>query len=76
MNAPLMRLRLQHVTVRRNKDGTTRYYFRRRGQPIAPLPDDPLSPEFMAAYQQQVGQVVGQRWAHAGGLLDRRVGAA
>lgn len=47
-----MKLRLQHVTVRRNKDGKRRFYFRRRGQPLAPLPDDPLAPDFMTAYQR------------------------
>lgn len=47
-----MRIRLQHVTVRRNKDGKLRYYFRRRGQPLAPLPDNPTTPEFMEAYQR------------------------
>lgn len=46
-----MRIRLPHVTVRRNKDRTLRYYFRRRGFPLAALPNDPLSPEFMQAYQ-------------------------
>lgn len=51
MSAPV-KMKLPHVTVRRNKDGKRRFYFRRRGQPLAPLPDDPLSPDFMAAYQR------------------------
>jgi hypothetical protein len=38
-----------HVARRRNKDGTFRYYFRRRGFPSRPLPD-PTAPEFDAAY--------------------------
>ena len=49
MNA--MKLKLEHVTQRRRKNGTMRYYFRRRGCPITRLPDDYKSPEFMAAYQ-------------------------
>lgn len=53
MNTPDMRIRLQHVTVRRNKDKSLRYYFFRRGHPLFRLPDDPTSPEFMAAYQER-----------------------
>lgn len=49
MSAPV-ELTLQYVTVRSNADGSKRYYFRRRGQPLAKLPDDPLSPEFMTEY--------------------------
>ncbi|WP_159585978.1 tyrosine-type recombinase/integrase [Chelativorans xinjiangense] len=56
MNAP-MKLRLQHVTAYPNRDGSFRYYFRRRGQPMARLPDDPLSPEFMEAYQRNLDWV-------------------
>ena len=51
MNAP-MKLKLQHVTPRKNRDGTTRYYFRRRGQPVERLPDDITSPEFMERYRK------------------------
>ena len=57
MNAALMNLKLKHVTMRRNGDGTYRYYFRRRGYPLAPLPRDPLSPEFMDAYRQMLNWV-------------------
>lgn len=49
MNA--MKLKLEHVTPRKRKDGSIRYYFRRRGCPVTRLPDDYKSPEFMAAYQ-------------------------
>lgn len=51
MSAP-MNLKLQHVTMRRNRGGGFRYYFRRRGQPLERLPDDPTSPEFMEAYKR------------------------
>lgn len=42
----------EHITERTNSDGTKRYYFRRRGQPIERLPGEPLSDEFMAAYRK------------------------
>lgn len=45
-----MLIDFKHVTRRDNGDGTSRYYFRRRGQPIARLPGEPGSDEFMAAY--------------------------
>lgn len=51
MNAP-MELILQHVTVRTNRDGTNRYYFFRRGQPLTRLPGEPETPEFMAVYRK------------------------
>lgn len=51
MTFPIMKLKLPHITVRRNKNGTVRYYFRRRGCPMQPLPGDPMSPEFMVEYQ-------------------------
>lgn len=49
-----MRLRLKYVTVRRNKDKSLRYYFQRKGQPIAALPNDPMTPEFMEAYRRNL----------------------
>jgi integrase len=33
---------LRYVTVRRNKNGTERYYWQRRGHPLTRLPDDPV----------------------------------
>jgi len=45
-----MEMTLEHVTARKNKDGTLRYYFRRRGQPITRLPGEPKSEEFMNVY--------------------------
>lgn len=51
MNAP-MELILQHVTARTNRDGTKRYYFFRRGQPLTRLPGEPETPEFMAEYRR------------------------
>lgn len=49
-----MHFDLQHVTVRENKDGTLRYYFRRRGQPVVRLLGEPHTPEFMEAYQREL----------------------
>lgn len=46
-----MLIEFKHVTVRENRDGTNRYYFRRRGQPITRLPGEPGSDEFMAVYR-------------------------
>lgn len=51
MNAPVL-FNLEHLTVRNNSDGTKRYYFRRRGQPLTRLPGEPLSVEFMTAYRK------------------------
>jgi len=51
MSVP-MQMKLPHVTPRRNRNGSTRYYFRRRGQPVTPLPGHPTDPEFMQAYQR------------------------
>lgn len=51
MNAPVL-FNLEHLTDRDNSDGTKRYYFRRRGQPLTRLHGEPLSLEFMAAYRQ------------------------
>lgn len=48
----VMKLKLEHVTTRTRKDGSQRYYFRRRGLPVIRLPDDYKSPEFMEAYQE------------------------
>lgn len=50
MTSPV-KLDLPHVTSRENADGKVRYYFRRRGQPVTRLPDDPLSDEFRERYE-------------------------
>lgn len=47
-----MLFELEHITERTNRDGTKRYYYRRRGQPICRLPGEPLSDEFMAKYRE------------------------
>lgn len=57
MNSLHMLFDLKHITSRANKDGTVRYYFRRRGQPIAALPGEPLSEEFMAEYRRNLDWV-------------------
>lgn len=54
---PEMLLKLDHITTRTNKDGTVRYYFRRRGQPLFRLPDNPKSSEFMVEYNRQLDWV-------------------
>lgn len=51
MSAPVL-FNLEHITDRVNADGSKRYYFRRRGQPICRLPGEPLSDEFMAVYRR------------------------
>lgn len=71
MTPDTMRLRLKHVTVRRNKDRSLRYYFRRRGYPLTPLPDDPTTPEFMAAYQACLSPAPPVREKSLGWLADR-----
>ncbi len=50
-------MKLKHVTSRKNADGTDRYYFRRRGQPVVRLPDEPFSPEFMRSYHAQLNWI-------------------
>lgn len=49
--APAMDIKFEFVTSRMNRDGTVRYYFRRRGQPLARLPD-PKCEEFPAEYRR------------------------
>ena len=44
-------LRLKYLKVYRDRHGTVRRYFRRRGQKDLPLKGDPGTTEFMAAYQ-------------------------
>lgn len=51
MTAPML-FDLKHITVRENRDGTERYYFFRRGQPLTRLPGEPFSGEFMAEYNK------------------------
>lgn len=47
-----MQFELEHITERTNADGSKRYYFRRRGQPVVRLTGEPLSDEFMATYRK------------------------
>jgi enterobacteria phage integrase len=44
-------LRLKYLKVYRDRHGTVRRYFRRRGQKNLPLKGEPGTPEFMRAYQ-------------------------
>lgn len=51
MRAP-MEITIPHVTARNNRDGTKRYYFFRRGQPLTRLPGEPNTTEFTAKYEE------------------------
>jgi integrase len=48
-------LRLKYVKIYRDRHGTVRRYFRRRGQKDLPLKGDPGTAEFMLAYQAALG---------------------
>lgn len=76
MIAPTMAVLVEypHVTERSNKDGTKRYYFRRRGQPLAKLSGEPGSKEFAEEYERQLYRVpIGQKCKHGtfGWLCDQ-----
>lgn len=47
-----MKINLPHVTTRANSDGSLRYYFFRRGQPLTRLPGVPNTAEFTAKYEE------------------------
>lgn len=71
-----MEITLPHVTWRTNRDGSKRYYFFRRGQPLTRLPGLPDSPEFMAEYQRCKNWVAPAAAAYAGSfeeLCDRYI---
>ena len=48
-------LRLKYLKVYRDRHGTVRRYFRRRGQKDLPLKGEPGFTEFMLAYQAALG---------------------
>ncbi len=48
-------LRLKYLKVYRDRHGTLRRYFRRRGQKDVPLQGEPGSAEFMRAYEAALG---------------------
>lgn len=52
-----MLFNLEHLTVRKNSDGTLRYYFRRRGQPLKRIYGEPMSEHFMTQYSACLGWV-------------------
>lgn len=66
-------LRLPYVHAYRDRHGRRRYYFRRRGYPRVPLPGDPGSEEFMAAYRTALA---GGRLLSAGAAKPGSVAAA
>ncbi len=46
-----MQVTLDYVAVRHNKDGTVRYYFKRKGQPVARLHGELMSEQFLTEYR-------------------------
>ncbi|MER9134758.1 hypothetical protein NKI20_00360 [Mesorhizobium sp. M0830] len=52
-----MLFNLEHLIVRQNSDGTLRYYFRRRGQPLQRIHGEPMSENFMTQYRACMGCV-------------------
>src|SRR5262245_35597668 len=50
----MSKLLLRYIHTFRDRHGRTRYYVRRRGFKLVPLPGLPGSPEFMQAYQQAI----------------------
>ena len=59
----MARIRLKYVNGFANRDrkgGRVRYYFRRRGEKAIPLPGQPGSEEFMAAYAMALAAVPDQ----------------
>ncbi|PBB39949.1 hypothetical protein CK222_30785 [Mesorhizobium sp. WSM3866] len=46
-----MLFNLEHLTERTNADGSKRYYFRRRNQPLRRLHGELFSEEFMKQYR-------------------------
>lgn len=61
-----VKLNLEYVTPRPNKDGSIRYYFRRRGFPVTRLPDDYKSPDFLEAYNGLLNHKVYNKHAEIG----------
>jgi len=57
---------LHHVTERENRDGTKRFYFFRRGQPLTRLKGEFLSDEFMAEYRRCLEWVAPAATAYEG----------
>ncbi len=57
---------LHHVTERKNRDGSIRYYFFRRGQPLTRLLGEFLSDEFMAEYRRCLEWVAPAAQAYEG----------
>lgn len=45
-----MNIKFAHVIADKSRHGRVRYYYRRPGRPKIRLPDDPSSPEFLAAW--------------------------
>ncbi|TIT80560.1 MAG: hypothetical protein E5W56_00870 [Mesorhizobium sp.] len=45
-----MLIKFEYLVTRPNKDGTLRYYFKRRGQPVTRIHGEPMSEQFLAQY--------------------------
>ncbi|PBB39946.1 hypothetical protein CK222_30770 [Mesorhizobium sp. WSM3866] len=52
-----MLFKLEYVVTRPNKDGTLRYYFKRRGQPVTRIHGEPMSEHFMTQYRAYLAWV-------------------
>lgn len=52
-----MLFNLEFLVSRTTRDGTIRYYFRRRGQPLTRIHGEPLSDHFMNQYRACLGWV-------------------
>ncbi|TIQ33114.1 MAG: hypothetical protein E5X48_25240 [Mesorhizobium sp.] len=52
-----MLVNLEYLIVRKNSDGTLRYYFRRRGQPLKRIYGEPLSDHFLNQYRACMASV-------------------
>jgi integrase len=61
-----MEITIPHVTARNNRDGTKRYYFFRRGQPLTRLPGEPRSAEFEKVYDRCMNWVAPAAAAYEG----------
>ncbi|PBB32063.1 hypothetical protein [Mesorhizobium sp. WSM3868] len=52
--AASMPIKLEYLVTRPNKDGTLRYYFKRRGQPVTRIHGEPMSEHFMIQYRARL----------------------
>lgn len=65
-----MEITIPHVTARSNRDGSFRYYFFRRGQPLTRLPGEPNTPAFSAKYEECKNWVAPHIASYAGSFEE------